>query len=386
MRRREGLSPTRRNYRGAGARWFLPGCGAEPRIKQIQENKMKKLVLAATLIAVLSVSAFAAGRDYISVVGSSTVYPFTTVAAENFGKKTGFKTPKIESTGTGGGFKLFVAGVGVDTPDMVNASRAIKASEFATAQQNGVSEIVEVKLGYDGIVVANSIKGQLLNLSPRDLFLALAKVVPNPNGSETLVDNPYKTWQDVNAALPAVKIEVLGPPPTSGTRDAFVELVMQPGAKEFAWVKALEKSDAGKFKALSNGIREDGAFVDAGENDNLIVQKLAANPAAFGIFGYSYLEQNLDKIQGSLINGVAPVFETIADGSYIISRPLFVYVKKAHVANISGLKEFLLELTSEAAWGDEGYMADKGLIPMSAVERAKVRNIVENLTVITEVE
>lgn len=347
---------------------------------------MKKLVLAIFLVAALSAPVFAAGRDYISIVGSSTVYPFTTVAAEHFGKKTSFKTPKIESTGTGGGFKLFVAGVGVDTPDMVNASRAIKVSEFETAAKNGVTEIVEVKIGYDGIVFANSVKGELLDLSPRDIFLALAKVVPNPDGSETLVDNPYKTWRDVNPKLPALKIEVLGPPPTSGTRDAFVELVMQVGARSFPRVSALEKSDADKFLALSNGIREDGVFVEAGENDNLIVQKLAANPAAFGIFGYSYLEQNPDKIKGALINGVAPEFETIADGSYSVSRPLFVYVKKAHVANIPGLKEFLLELTSEAAWGDEGYLADKGLITMDAAERAQVRKIVENLTVITNVE
>lgn len=347
---------------------------------------MKKLVLATLLIAALSTPAFAVGRDYISIVGSSTVYPFTTVAAEHFGKKTVFKTPKIEATGTGGGFKLFIAGVGVDTPDMVNASRAIKASEFETAAKNGVTEIMEVKIGYDGIVLANSVKGGLLDLSPRDIFLALAKVVPNPDGSETLVNNPYRTWQDVNPKLPALKIEVLGPPPTSGTRDAFVELVMQAGAASFPWVKALEKSDADKFKALSNGIREDGAFVEAGENDNLVVQKLAANPAVFGIFGYSYLEQNPDKIKGALISGVAPEFETIADGSYSVSRPLFVYVKKAHVANIPGLKEFLLELTSEAAWGDEGYLADKGLIPMDEAERAQVRAVVENLTIITKAE
>lgn len=347
---------------------------------------MKSFILAISLILLLSAQAFAAARDYVSIVGSSTVYPFTTVAAENFGRKTDFKTPKIESTGTGGGFKLFVAGVGVDTPDMVNASRAIKASEFEAAQKNGVTEIVEVKIGYDGIVLANSVKGPAVDLSPRDLFLALAKMVPNPNGGETLVANPYTTWQEVNPALPAVKIEVLGPPPTSGTRDAFVELIMQPGAKSFGWLKDMEKSDPDKFKGLSNGLREDGAFVEAGENDNLIVQKLTVNSNAFGIFGYSYLEQNRDKIKGAKINGVAPEFDSIANGGYIISRPLFVYVKKAHVGNIPGLYEFLLELTSEAAWGDEGYLADKGLIPLSAEERARVRGIVEKLTIITKAE
>lgn len=347
---------------------------------------MKKWILALIILLTLTCQALAAGRDYISIVGSSTLYPFITVAAENFGKKTSFKTPKIESTGTGGGFKLFNTGVGVETPDIVNASRLIKASELETARKNGVTEIMEVKIGYDGIVLANSLKSELLDLSHRDLFLALAKMVPNPDGSETLIANPNKTWRDVRPDLPAVKIEVLGPPPTSGTRDALVELVLESGAKSFSWIKALEKSDPDKFKALSNGIREDGMYMDAGENDNLLVQKLEANPDAFGIFGYSYLEQNADKVQGALIDGVAPTFESIADGSYSVARPLFVYVKKAHVTNIPGLKAFLLELTSEAAWGDDGYLADKGLIPMDAAERVLMRGIVENLTTIAQEE
>lgn len=347
---------------------------------------MKKWILALIVLLTITSQTLAASRDYISIVGSSTVYPFVTVAAENFGKKTAFKTPKIEATGTGGGFKLFIAGVGVETPDMVNASRTIKTSEFETARKNGVTEIMEVKIGYDGIVVANALKSELLDLSHRDIFLALAKMVPNPDGSETLIENPYKTWRDVNPNLPAIKIEVLGPPPTSGTRDALVELVLESGAKSFSWIKSMEKTDADKFKALSNGIREDGAYMDAGENDNLLVQKLVANPNAFGIFGYSYLEQNMDKIQGALIDGVTPAFETITNGSYSVSRPLFVYVKKAHVTNIPGLKEFLLELTSEAAGGDEGYLADKGLIPMYTEERALMRGIVENLTIITPEE
>ena len=347
---------------------------------------MKKLILTLLVLLISTGTVFAAGRDYISIVGSSTVYPFVTVVAENFGKQTDFKTPKIESTGTGGGFKLFTAGVGVDTPDIANASRAIKPSEFTNAQENGVNDIIEVKIGYDGIVFANSVKGQLVDLTCTDIFLSLAKMVPNPNGSETLIENPYKTWQDVNAKLPAVKIEVLGPPPTSGTRDAFVELVMQNGAKSFGWLKNMESTDNAKFLAVSSGLREDGAYVEAGENDNLIVQKLNVNPNAFGIFGYSYLEQNLDKIQGSRINGVAPEFDSIADSSYSVSRPLFCYVKKAHVDTIPGLKEFLLELTSDAAFGEDGYLADKGLIPMNAAERAQVRNIVENLTTLTSVE
>lgn len=350
---------------------------------------MKKLSLTSFIlltVLIFASTAFAAGRDYISMVGSSTVYPFATVAAENFGKKTSFKTPKIESTGTGGGFKLFVAGVGVDTPDIANASRPIKASEFETAKKNGVTEIVEVKIGYDGIVLGTSVKSTSVDLSPKDIFLALAKTVPNPDGSETLVNNPYKTWKDVNPTLPAIKIEVFGPPPTSGTRDAFVELLMQVGATSIPWVKNLEKSDPDKFKALSNGLREDGAFVEIGGNYSLIVQKVAANPDAFGIFGYNYLEQNLDKVKGAKISGVAPEFSTIANGSYIVSRPLFVYVKKAHVGNIPGLKDFLLELTSETAWGDSGYLADKGLIPMDNAERSQVRKAVENLAIITKAD
>ena len=281
---------------------------------------VKKTVLLATaLVFVFVVSTGVvnaqSARDYISIVGSSTVYPFATVVAEQFGKTTRYKTPKIESTGSGGGLKLFCAGVGVEHPDITNASRRIKQSEIDKCRSNGVREIVEVKVGYDGIVLANSKKARTMKLTRKDIFLALAKEVPDPKGGERLVRNPYRTWKDVNSSLPNIRIEVLGPPPTSGTRDAFVELAMEGGAKKFGWIKGMKKKDKKKYKAIAHTIREDGAYIEAGENDNLIVQKLAANPNALGIFGFSFLDQNTDKIQGSFVDGVQPTFEAIASGA-----------------------------------------------------------------------
>ena len=346
---------------------------------------LKKLAMisAATTVVIGSVAYAAAARDYISIVGSSTVYPFATVVVEQFGKTTKFKTPKVESTGSGGGLKLFCSGVGVEHPDITNASRRIKKSEFETCQKNGVKEIVEVKIGYDGIAVANSKKAKQLDLTLRDLFLALAKEVPDPKGGEKLVANPYKTWKDVNSKLPADKIEVLGPPPTSGTRDAFVELAMEGGCKTFDWIKAMKKADKKAYKKLCHTIREDGAYVEAGENDNLIVQKLDTNPSALGIFGFSFLDQNRDKVQGSSIAGIKPEFETIADGSYPVSRPLYFYVKKAHIGVIPGIKEYLAEFTSSKAWGEEGYLSDRGLIPMPKDERNKFAADVEKLNTLS---
>ena len=329
------------------------------------------LAMAATC-ALAGVAHAQSARDYISIVGSSTVYPFSTTVAEHFGKANSkFKTPKVESTGTGGGLKLFCGGVGVQYPDMTNASRQIKSSEVENCAKNGVMEIVEVKIGYDGIVVASSKKTKPMPLTRKDLWLALAKEVPEP-GTGKLVANPFKTWKDVNPELPAKKIEVLGPPPTSGTRDAFVELVMDEGCKDFPAIEALEKSDKKQAKAACGTIREDGAYIEAGENDNLIVNKLVSNLNALGIFGFSFLDENLDKIQGETINGVPPTFENIASGKYPVSRPLFFYVKKAHVAVIPGMKEYIAEFTSEKAAGNEGYLADKGLIPLPPAERKQV--------------
>ncbi|MBB3169848.1 substrate-binding domain-containing protein [Simiduia aestuariiviva] len=336
---------------------------------------MKKLLTTAALAATalgVAMTAGAAARDHISIVGSSTVYPFSTTVAERFGRSTHFKAPKVESTGTGGGFKLFCSGVGVQYPDMTNASRAIKDSELQMCADNGVTDVVEVLIGYDGIVIANAKAAPLFKVTRKDLFLALAKEVPNPKGGQGLIANPYKTWKDINPVLPASKIEVLGPPPTSGTRDAFLEMAMEGGCNSFDWIKALKSTDKNKYKALCHEIREDGAYVEAGENDNLIVQKLNANPNALGIFGFSFLDQNSDKVKASQVDGKDPTFDTIADGSYPISRPLFFYVKKAHVGVVPGIAEYLAEFTHEKAWGDEGYLTDKGMIPMAKAKRAKI--------------
>lgn len=344
---------------------------------------MKHLNLFAALIITFSGSLLAAGRDTISIVGSSTVYPFSTVVAERFGKSTKFNTPKIESTGTGGGMKLFCAGIGIDTPDITNASRRIKTSEFEMCQKNGVKDIVEVLIGYDGIVIANAKSSERLSLGRKDLFLALAKDVPAPDGSKKLVPNPYKTWKDVNPALPDYKIEVLGPPPTSGTRDAFSELALEGGCKTFGWIKQIKSEDKQRYKAICHSIREDGAFIEAGENDNLIVQKLEANPKAIGIFGFSFLDQNADKVQGSLIDGAEPEFETIASGEYPVSRPLYFYVKKAHVGKVPGISEYVKAFTDEKALGDDGYLLDKGLIPLDAERRTQARNTAINMVPMT---
>ena len=341
-------------------------------------------ILASVLIAAQGVTpALAqAGRDYIYIVGSSTVYPFSTVVAERFGRASEFKTPKVESTGSGGGLKLFCEGVGVDHPDIANSSRAIKASEIDLCASNGVEEIVEVKIGYDGIVIANAFNAPAVNLSRQAIFLALAKEVPSDSPGE-LVPNPYSYWSELDPGLPELRIEVLGPPPTSGTRDAFVELAMEGGCKTFAWVAELKKSNEDRYKAICHTIREDGAYVEAGENDNLIVQKLEANASAFGIFGFSFLDQNTEKVKGASIDGSEPSFEAIADGSYAISRPLYFYAKKAHVGVIPGLEGLLREFTSDRAWGEEGYLSDRGLIPMSNDERRETAAAVRALTPIS---
>jgi phosphate transport system substrate-binding protein len=331
--------------------------------------------LAIGIIGSLSGNAYAqAARDSINIVGSSTVYPFTTTVAEQFGRGGKFKTPKVESTGTGGGLKLFCNGVGPQYPDIANASRRIRPAELQSCAQNGVRDVVEVKVGYDGIVLAQSKAGATLNLTRKDVYLALAKTVPDPASPTTLIPNPYKTWKEINKSLPAVKIEVLGPPPTSGTRDSFAELYMEAGCRTYAWLDGLRTQDEPRFKRACDSIREDGAYVEAGENDNLIVQKLGANKDAVGIFGYSFLEENLDKLKGAVVDGVSPTFETVSTGKYPASRPLFIYVKKAHVGVIPGIAEFVAEYTSEKALGEEGYLAEKGLIPPTKSEIGKIRD------------
>jgi phosphate transport system substrate-binding protein len=318
-------------------------------------------------------------RDYISIVGSSTVYPFATVVAEQFGRASRFKTPKIESTGSGGGIKLFCAGIGVQHPDIANSSRRIKPAEMADCAENGVKEIVEIKIGFDGIVLANAISAPRAELTRKDIYLALARQIPDPKGTQTLIANPYQKWSDINPSLPKTTIEVLGPPPTSGTRDAFVELAMEGGCKSWKWIAAIKDKDEAKYKSICHTLREDGRFIEAGENDNLIVQKLKANPSAFGVFGYSFLDQNVDTVQGSLVDGQEPTFESIASTAYPVSRPLYFYVKKAHIAAIPGIREYLAEFTSDKAMGETGYLADKGLIPLPGPELAAVQKTARGL-------
>lgn len=340
------------------------------------------LIVLAVMLGSYSSLSQAAERDYISIVGSSTVYPFATVVAERFGTGTQYKTPIIESTGSGGGLKLFCAGIGVSHPDIANASRRIKQSEIDRCAENGINDIVEIKMGYDGIVLANSTGADQFSVTLREVFLALAKNVPDPGGEEKVVANPYSTWKDVNPELPNVAIRVLGPPPTSGTRDAFAELALETGCKSVGWLKKMHKSDKPQFKSICHGVREDGAWVEAGENDNLIVQKLNADPNSLGVFGFSFLDQNSELVQGSLIDGVAPEFENVADGSYAISRPMYFYVKTAHVNLIPGIREYIAEFTSDRAWGDDGYLIDKGMIPLSAVERNEFKSVAMDLTTV----
>lgn len=336
----------------------------------------KTLAFAALLGVTMAGAAEA--RDQIKIVGSSTVYPFSTVVAEQFGRTSRAKTPVVESTGSGGGLKLFCAGVGTEHPDITNSSRRIKKSEVDDCAKNGVTAITEVKIGYDGIVLANSKAAPQMNLTLQQLYLALAKQVPDGKGQ--FKPNPNKMWSDVDPSLPKVRIEVMGPPPTSGTRDAFVELAMEGGCNTIPEIKALEKTDKDRHKAVCHGIREDGAFIEAGENDTLIVRKLESNRNAFGVFGFSFLDQNADKLQGSIIGGTEPTFENIAEGKYPVSRPLYFYVKGAHVDAIPGIKEYIAEFTSEQAWGPDGYLSDKGLIPLPDEERKKFRDAAMKLS------
>ena len=328
----------------------------EPRSISVKPNS----ILLAAVTALAATAAMAQTRAEIRIVGSSTVFPFSTAVAEQFGRSTDFPTPVVESTGSGGGFKLFCDGVGGDTPDMTNASRRMKATEFELCASNGVTDIIESVIGYDGIVVANIADGPQFSLTRAQLVIALAEQGPKP-----------QFWNEVDPSLPPLPIEVLGPPPSSGTRDAFEELVLHEACEE-----------AG-IECEGISIREDGAYVEAGENDNLIVSKLQANPNAIGIFGFSFLDQNADVIQGAMIDGVEPTFENIADGAYPVSRLLYYYIKLAHVDVIPGIIEFATEFASEAATGDEGYLVDKGLIPLQEDDFAANAARVANRTILT---
>lgn len=325
--------------------------------------------MTAVTVAGIAAAGSAMARDTIQVVGSSTVFPFTTAVAEQFAKKTGNKAPIVESTGTGGGMKLFCAGVGEKFPDVTNASRPMKKSEYEMCQKNGVTDIVEVKVGLDGIVVAQKKSAPTLNLSRAQLYQALAQ---DTVIAGKVTKNTHQTWSDVNPGLPGTKIEAYGPPPTSGTRDAFLELAMEKGGAKIPVLSKMKSDDKKAFKGVTHTIREDGAWIDAGENDNAIVQTLTKTPTAIGIFGYSFYEENADKIKAAKIDGVEPTYDNISSGKYPLSRSLYIYVKKAHVGVIPGMKEFLAEYVSDAAMSEDGYLADKGLIALPKAERTEI--------------
>ena len=342
-------------------------------------DSAQRVIVGFTLLMALawiSPSAFAQVRNEIRITGSSTLYPFVTAVAEDFGRRTPFKAPIVEGIGTGGGMKAFCAGVGVDYPDIVNASRQIKESELRYCVENGVDKIIEIKVGYDGIVLANTKVSERLNLSLKEIYLALAKVIPAPDtdgGPGNMVPNPHTKWSDINPDLPTTPILVLGPPPTSGTRDSFNEMALTAGCNSFAGLKSLSRTDPDQHRQLCQSIREDKVYVESGENDNLIVQKLQTNFDALGIFGFSFLDQNSDVLQPAYIKTatdlIPPNFDTIADTDYPIFRALYFYVKQEHIEFIPGIQEYIQTFTSEDTWGDFGYLVDRGLIPLKDGER-----------------
>jgi phosphate transport system substrate-binding protein len=332
---------------------------------------MKTLLGAAAALGLLAGASSAhATRDYVWAAGSSTVFPFATRTAENFAKKTGRKAPKVESLGTGGGIKMFCGGMGEKFPDIANASRPMKKSEFEACKAKGVNNIVELKIGFDGIVVAMDKSAPDYNFKTEHLFLGLGQTVLR--GGQ-FVANPYKTWKDVGAGLPANRILVYGPPPTSGTRDAFVELAIEAGAKKFPTAKALADKDDKGFKAKVDPLRTDGAWVDAGENDNAIIGTIEKTPGALGVFGYSFLEENANRIKGASVNGVKPTAQAIASGRYPLSRSLYLYVKKDQVGVTPGLKEFVAEVVSDSATGRGGYLQGRGLIPLPPAQHEAMK-------------
>lgn len=369
-------------------------------------------VSAAVLALALSAGADAQSRDSIRIVGSSTVFPFTTATSENFGSTSGFRTPVVESTGTGGGMNLFCAGVGLRHPDITGASRRMLPSEFELCRRNGVREITEIPIGYDGIVVTRAAGTPAVDLERKELYLALAATIPMPVDAagepvfsaqgqalpgrdfndvaayscEAFIPNPHRLWSDIANDLPSDRIEVIGPPPTSGTRDSWIELGIQPGARQIECLDALRGTDRNRFEEISSRLREDGPWIDGGENDNIIVQTVANSGTAFGVFGYSYLEQNMDRLVAATIEGVEPEYDAISEGIYPVARSMYVYVKNQHVAAVPGIVEWVEELTSEDASGPFGYLADRGLVALPESRRASVRERSRALTPLTGID
>ncbi len=337
---------------------------------------MKKFLVSASAVAIaLTASAgIAAARDQIKVTGSSTVFPYSQAAAEEYANKTGKPAPVVESVGTGGGFKAFCGGIGPDHADITGASRAIKQSEIDLCTANGVTDITEALIGYDGLSIAHARSAPDMDLTEEQIFKALAAELPDGNGG--FVANPNKKWSDIDASLPDFDIIAFGPPPTSGTRDAFVELVMHDGCADLPGMADLKKANADKWNEVCSRMRQDGPFVEAGENDNLIVQRLESDANAVGIFGYSFLYENSDKLKAVNVNGVAPDFDTIADGSYPVSRPIYFYVKNAHRDVIPGMNDFLMEYVSDGALGTDGYLPERGLTPLSAEKLKELQQAV----------
>ena len=336
------------------------------------KNKIALIALATLALAGCENQAGSGGgtRDQIRIVGSSTVFPFAKAVSENFVSSGNFKAPVLESTGTGAGMSLFCSGVGADTPDIENASRRMKASEFDLCQKNGVTDIVEINIGIDGIAVAQSKDGPGFTLTPEQIYKAIAA---KPFGKE----NTNKKWSDIDPSLPSIPISVYGPPSTSGTRDALTELIMEVGCKTDPATKALKDSNKDQYELICHEIRTDGAYLDTGENDNLIVQKLKSNPNAVGIFGYSFLEENLDTVRGIPISGVTPTYDAIASGEYPGARPLYIYLKKQHVGVIPGLQEFVTEFVNAGA--RDGYLVKAGLIASPDATRSKMQEVAKNL-------
>lgn len=332
---------------------------------------MRRIVFSlGLLLAVFLLAMPVQARDQIRIVGSSTVYPFASYVTEEFGATTQYSTPVIESTGSGGGFKLFTEGVDMDTPDVSNASRRMKVSEFERGQENGVQEIHEVLLGYDGISLCQNVQNASLNLSREEILLAVAAEVPQDG---KLVSNPYEYWDEINSDLPHREIVIYGPPTTSGTRDAFEELVLEAASE-----------DIPEYDGEYSTIRDDGPYVPAGENDNLIVQRLTKDKDALGIFGYSFLDNNRDKIQAVSVDGVMPESDSISSGEYPVARSLFFYVKLAHLDQVPGLKEYVDLFLSEKMIGDAGYLMDEGLIPLPKQEREQTREDWQQRTVLSK--
>ncbi|MBG1233746.1 substrate-binding domain-containing protein [Aestuariivirga litoralis] len=337
---------------------------------------MTRFLLAVSALALAATPVLAG--DQIRVTGSGTVYPFTASVAEAFGKATGKKTPVVEATGSGPGIKLFCSGAGDDTPDFVDSSRAIKKDELATCIKNGVKDVAQLTIGYDGIALAGAKAGTDLSVTKQQLFMAMAKQVPDKDGK--LIDNPYKMWSDIDPSLPKTKITILSHPATSGTRSSIEDLVLKPGAQSIASLKELEGKDAKAFEGVFKTLRTDGGFVEAGENDNAIIQKLEADPTVLALFGYSNVALNGSKIKAAKVEGEAPSVEAVQNGKYKLSRPLFVYVKKDHMAATPDMAAFIAEYMSAKAIGDEGYLADKGLIPLPADVLKKEMDNAKTLT------